>query len=293
MTAPRLLLRGATYLVTRRCLRRKYLLRPCKLVNAIIGYVLARAAKRTGVRVHAYCAMSNHLHLVVTDPLAQLPLFTQDVDSLIARAINALYGLSDAFWESEGYSAVRLATPEDVLDKCAYVLANPVKSGLVRKARKWPGLWSSPSDVGRTLEFERPAHFFRADSHLEQSIGLKLEVPRGFGSVEAFRAQLEAALTEREEAAASERLSFLGVARVLKQRVLDRPASTERHRSLGPRFAAKSVTVRVELARRLKSFLAEYREALQAWREGSRHVVFPEGTYQMRVAHGAVCAGAG
>jgi len=293
MTAPRLLINGATYLITRRCLRRKFLLRPGKLANRIFGYLLARAASRSGIRVHVFCFMSNHLHLVVTDPHSNLPRFTQYLDGLIARAINALYGLEQAFWDSESYSAVALAAPEDVLDKCAYVLANPVAAGLVPRGRKWPGLWSSPAEVGRTLEFERPAHFFRRGSYLPESIGLRLAVPRGFESEEAFRAQLEAELAVREERAAIGRTRFVGVARVLKLRVLDRPASRERRRALRPRFAAKCPKRRDALARRLKTFLAEYREALRSWREGDRAVVFPEGTYHMRVAHLVACAGAG
>jgi REP-associated tyrosine transposase len=293
MTAPRQLLKGTTYLVTRRCLRRKSLLRPGKVPNLVFAYLLARAAQRSGVVVHAFCVLSSHFHLVVTDPGANLPLFHQYLDSLVARAINALYGLWDTFWDPDSYNATALDSAEDIIDRCAYVLANPVAAGLVRRARQWPGLWSSPADVGRTLEFERPAHFFDSAGYLPERIGLTLAVPPGCGSLEEFRTRLEAALAEREAKAASERTGFLGVTRVLKQRVLDRPASRERRRQLRPRFAARDQGRRLELARRLKVFLAEYREALLAWREGNRDVAFPMGTYHMRVAHLAVCNGSG
>jgi REP element-mobilizing transposase RayT len=39
--------------------------------------------------VHAWCVLSNHYHLVVTDPDARLPAFMQYLDSLVARAMNA------------------------------------------------------------------------------------------------------------------------------------------------------------------------------------------------------------
>jgi REP element-mobilizing transposase RayT len=293
MTAPRLLLKGASYLVTRRCLGRRFLLRPGKVPNMVVGYALARAAVSSGVRVHAFCVMSNHVHLVVTDPSANLPSFLQSLDGLVARAINSLYGQYDYFWESSGYNATALGSAEDVLDRCAYVLANPVAAGLVRQARRWPGLWSAPTDIGRTLEFERPTHFFNPRGYMPERIGLELSVPPGFASPEVFRERLAAALAAREAEATSERVSFLGRARVLRQRALDRPVSRERHRQLRPRFAARDSGRRLELARRLKTFLAEYGEALEAWREGRRDVVFPEGTYHMRVAHRAACAGAG
>jgi len=293
MTAPRQLLKGASYLVTRRCLHRAFLLRPGPLPNQLFGYILARGVALFGVEVHAFCVMSNHFHLVLTDPHANLPPFLQYLDGLVARAFNALYGLDGYLWESDGYNGTALDAAEDVLDRCAYVLANPVAAGLVQKARKWPGLWSSPADVGRALEFERPSHFFNPDGYLPDKVGLRLTVPPGFTSLEDFRSRLEAALAAREVEAAGQRSSFMGVARILKQRVLDRPATRERRRQLKPRFAARDPERRRNLARRLKAFLAAYREALLAWREGRREVVFPEGTYQLRVEHRAVCAGAG
>ena len=59
MTAPRQILAGATYLVTRRCAQRQFLLRPSKTVNEVFLYVLAVAAARFGILVHAYCVLSN------------------------------------------------------------------------------------------------------------------------------------------------------------------------------------------------------------------------------------------
>ena len=64
MSYPRQVLPGATYLVTRRCTQRQFLLRPSAQTNAILLYCLARAAGLYGVEVHAYCFLSNHYHLV-------------------------------------------------------------------------------------------------------------------------------------------------------------------------------------------------------------------------------------
>ena len=148
MTAPRQILPGVTYLVTRRCFQRQFLLRPSPLVNQVFLFLLAAAAHRFGVQVHAFCVLSNHFHLVVTDPQARLPAFEQYLDSLVARALNASLGRSESFWSPASYSAVALLTPQDVVEKTAYVLANPVAAGLVRHGRDWPGLWSSPDQIG-------------------------------------------------------------------------------------------------------------------------------------------------
>jgi hypothetical protein len=45
MTAPRQVLAGATYLVTRRCTQRQFLLRPSKASDQVLAYALAVAAR--------------------------------------------------------------------------------------------------------------------------------------------------------------------------------------------------------------------------------------------------------
>ena len=56
MTAPRMLIPETTYLVTRRCAGRQFLLRPDRdgIVALVFEFCLAYAAWRTGVSVHAY-----------------------------------------------------------------------------------------------------------------------------------------------------------------------------------------------------------------------------------------------
>ena len=110
MTAPRQVLKGSTYLVTRRCSQRQFLLKPSEITNAIFKYVLAVAARRYHIQVHAYCVLSNHFHLVVTDPGARLPAFAQMLASLVARAMNASWGRWESFWAPSSYSAVRRKT---------------------------------------------------------------------------------------------------------------------------------------------------------------------------------------
>jgi putative transposase len=293
VTAPRQVLEGTTYLVTRRCTQRQFLLRPSKVTDAVFAYLLALACRRYGLEVHAYCVLSNHYHLVVTDPGARLPAFQQFLDGMVARAVNALLGHKEDFWGPPSYNAVALASVQDIVDKAAYVLFNPVAAGLVRSGRKWPGLWSSPQAIGTEVQVQRPAHFFSKKGNLPEFIGLSLTAPPGFTTAEAFRKALEAALVEREAASASQSRTFLGARRVLAQSPYARPGQREPMRKLRPRVAARDAPKRIELLVRLKLFLAAYREALSVWREDREGAVFPAGTYLMRVAHGAACCGAG
>jgi len=289
MTAPRQVLPGATYLVTRRCTQRQCLLRPGKLVNEVFLYILALAATRFGIRIHAFCVLSNHYHLVLTDPHARLPAFGQFLDALVARALNALHGRWECFWAPDTYSAVLLVSPQDVLDKTAYALANPVAAGLVRAAHEWPGLWSGPSCAGTTLVAPRPAHFFDPKGLLPESATLQFTAPPGFESAQEFQDALRSALADRERAERDGR-AFLGVSRVLAQPPTARPAPGEPRRRLNPRVAARDKWKRIEALGRLAGFLAAYRVAWRARRAGSQSAVFPRGTYLLRVLHGVPCA---
>lgn len=291
MTAPRAVYAGTTYLITRRCLGRMLLLRPCQVVSQVFAYVLARAAKRTGIQVHAFCVMSNHYHLVVTDPHARLPEFMQHLDAFVARATNALLGRREQFWGGHSYSAVMLGSARDVLSKVAYTLANPVAAGLVNAGHLWPGLWSRPADFGTTLRVRRPDHFFDKNGLQPEWEELELVVPAGLGSPGEYRDRVIGELSRREQQARDEVRSFLGVDRVLRQDPSSRPLTAEPRGGLHPRVAARDRWRRVELLQRLRSFLSDYAEALCAWRAGEEEPVFPAGTYLMRVAHGVACAG--
>ncbi|HYD41879.1 MAG TPA: transposase, partial [Anaeromyxobacter sp.] len=181
MTAPRRMVNDATYLVTRRCTQREFLLSPSALTNLVFKFVLAAAAARHRILIHAVCVMSDHFHLVVTDRGATLPAFSQLLDGVIAKALNALHGRWENFWAPGSYSAVELLTPEDIVEKVAYTLANPASADLVEHGRQWPGLWSDPRSIGGPGErVERPGHYFATDSSLRDFAIFELSVPPGF-----------------------------------------------------------------------------------------------------------------
>lgn len=296
MTAPRQVLPGTTYLVTRRCSQRQFLLRPGQTTNQVFGFVLAVAARRFGVRVHAFCVMSNHFHLVVTDPLAKLPAFQQYLASLVARALNASLGRWEDFWAPSSFSAVALATPDDVVAKAAYTLANPVAAGLVRRGRDWPGLRSTPDSVGASHDYPRPADFFRKRGPTPAKATLEFSAPPGFASAAEFRARLAAALGALEAKARTtvdgRTRTFAGAEVVLAQRPTARPSGPEPRRGLSPRVAAADKWKRMEALARLVDFVAAYRRAWRAFCAGLRQTVFPAGTYKLRVLQRVRCTAA-
>ncbi len=294
MTAPRQIFEGTTYLVTRRCSERRFFLRPSRKTDAIFRYVLAVAANRYEILVHAFCVLSNHFHLVVTDPHARLPDFHRYLDGLVARAMNCSLGRWEHFWGPDSYSAVRLETADAVIEKMVYVLANPVAAGLVRRGREWPGLWSDPSLIdGDAFVAERPKEFFRSIGKMPASASLRLHRPPGFETDDAFPERLAKALCEAEDHAAAELAnegrSFLGAARVLAQEPHAHPAPGEPRRELNPQVACRAKWKRIEALQRLEEFRVAYRKALESWRAGLRDALFPPGTWLMRVQHAAPC----
>lgn len=286
---------GASYLVTRRCTQRQFLLRPSKHTNDTFRFVLAVAAHRYGMQVHAFCVMSTHYHLVVTDPHARLPEFQQMLHALVARALNSWFGRWESFWAPSSYSAVRLMSPADVVDKVAYVLANPVSAALVRKGHMWPGAWSNPDRMGDgAVEVSRPSGFFAAKGSLPATAQLELTAPEGFASAAEFRERVALALAEREkEAERRVGNGFKGVKWVLSRKHTTRPASRDPRRNLNPRIAARDPEKRIAALAELAEFARSYRRAWLARRAGETGVVFPAGTYLLRVAHGVPCAGFG
>jgi len=69
-----------------------------------------------------------------------------------------------------------------------------------------------------------------------------------------------------------------------------RARSYEVFGSLDPQFAAAgNRAAATEAVKRLRAFKAQYVRALAAWTAGDRNASFPQGTWWMRVCHGARC----
>jgi len=288
MSAPRQVLPGSTYLVTRRCSERRFFLSPSAIVNQVFSYCLAYATQQTGVLVHAYVALSNHWHAVITDPDGRLPEFMAHVNKLVGKCINTHLGRWESLWSPEKYSSVRLETEEDVFAKLLYVLGNPVEAALVESSNQWPGAISGPracAAAPRTIP--RPDIFFRPDGEMPTAVPLQMTVPPCFSSIGRHKlaSQLAQQLKDHEADLlakhAAEGRELLGRLAVLCQDPFDCPQSLAPRRNLNPRVACRDKWRRVEALCRLKEFLQAYREAWLAFKSGVKDVVFPAGTYWM------------
>ncbi len=295
MSQARPILAGHSYLVTRRTTQRMFLLRPSPEVNGAVRYCLALAARRTGIDLHVVVAMSNHYHLVLTDPQARLPEFTSYFNGLLARCLNCHHGRWEGFWASgQQASYVSLEDERAVLAKSVYALLNPVEAGLVKDFRDWPGeLLVQPG----TYKAVKPRFFFRSTEDkggLPDSVKLTITAPPVaatvgermsllYGVARAYAANIVA---ERKRKG----LGFLGAAAVRRQRWHDSPASPAPRRTRSPRVATRDKWRRVEAIQRDQAFVDAHRAARRRWLADDRDVVWPVGTYQMRRVHNVRCA---
>jgi putative transposase len=289
VSTPRQVIPGRTYLISRRCTQRQYLLRPDARVVLIYLYCLAEAAVRYGITVHAWIAMSNHHHLLVRDERGNFPAFLAHLHKMIAKAMNAYRGRWENFWATEQPSAVYLVEASDRFDKLVYLLANPVADDLVDRVADWPGASSFAVNLsGRVLRLKRPRGFFREDGPMPQEVELRTERLEGFAHLtdDEWTAKIAAAVDDAERAARARRREkcsrVFGRKNVLNTAPDARPSTTEPRRGLRPCVACRDSTVRaVELAV-LRGFRVAYRVALRLWRAGARDTLFPDGTYRMR-----------
>ena len=102
--------------------------------------ILVHCATAEQVKIHAYCLMGNHAHLIVTPPRADsLPQLIHRAHLRYAQYANERHAWSGHLFASRYYSAP-LDDPH-YWEAMRYVERNPVRAGLVRLAQEWP--WSS------------------------------------------------------------------------------------------------------------------------------------------------------
>lgn len=287
---------GVMYKVTRRTTQRLYLLLPDGMTHDVFGYCLGVALERFGIRLHAVTVLCNHYHIDITDLYGELPAFKHLLNMLVARALNAHWGRFEHFFASDAPSDVELVTPAEVLDRMVYTLTNPVKDGLVRSGGEWKGLTSYGMPFGSKMVFRKPEKFFDKKGALPDEVEVEVSRPDILPELsdEELFVLLMRKVKERERELVAqmkqEGRRFLGMRRVLRHEHTDTPLSREPRFKLNPRVASRSKWQRIAALQRNKAWLAAYREAYEKFCAGVREVLFPAGTYLMRVQYGVACA---
>lgn len=103
---------------------------------------LAEWKTELGLKVYAFCLMTNHVHLIV-----ETGEYPTDVGELMKRLagrqtrfVNKLERRSGSLWESR-YKISPIETDGYLMQCCRYVELNPVTANMVARAEDYP--WSS------------------------------------------------------------------------------------------------------------------------------------------------------
>jgi putative transposase len=283
MTVPRQVLPEQFYMLTRRCTQRQFLLRPDAETNNAYAYCLAEAAERYEMELIISQQMSNHHHTKFFDRYGRAIEFTAHFHKNLAKCQNALRGRWENMWSSEPPCIVQLVDRADVIDKIVYVAANPVLDHLVDRVHHWPGVKTVRALLEQeAIQAHRPAHFFREDGPMPETVTLRFSIPPELGETEKVihevRERIAAVEVEQMRIRAKTGKRIVGRRGVLRQSWRDSPTSREPRRNLRPRVAARSKWSRIEALRRNHAFLIAYRNARAAWLAGTP-IPFPAGTY--------------
>jgi putative transposase len=106
----------------------------------LLNKIVSRAVAAADARLHAYCWMSNHLHLLLQ--VDQQPLATpmRTIGCEFAREMQKKLGITGHFFERR-YHASLVDVDSYFLALIRYIHLNPVEAGIVRQVGEYP--WSS------------------------------------------------------------------------------------------------------------------------------------------------------
>ena len=124
--------------------------------------LLDETVQRFGWRCHAYCLMTNHYHLLIETPAANLTRGMQRLNCRFAKLYNRRHGRKGHLFESR-YAAILVERDAHLLELARYVVLNPVRAGACGSPGEWP--WSS---YRPTAGDETPPSFLTVDWLLAQ-----------------------------------------------------------------------------------------------------------------------------
>lgn len=128
------------YLLTTTLLQRRPLFSDFKLARLLITE-LRTAHEQQQVASLAWVVMPDHLHWLVQLQTGSLDKLMRRIKSNSARQINQLLGTQGPIWQP-GYHDRSLRQDEDLQSAARYIVANPLRAGLVKHIGDYP-LWDA------------------------------------------------------------------------------------------------------------------------------------------------------
>jgi putative transposase len=163
---------GALYHVTSRGDRREPIVEDDVDRRAWVE-VLGQACDRFNWRVHAWCLMTNHYHVLVETPDGNLSSGMRHLNGVWSQRFNRRHGRVGHVFQGR-FKAILVQRQNYLLELARYVVLNPVRAGMVGSAGDYA--WSSYKATVAAAQGSGPAtdHWFQADwllSHFAASGG--------------------------------------------------------------------------------------------------------------------------
>lgn len=102
--------------------------------------LLGEVCEHFNWRVHAYCQMTNHYHLVVETPEANLSKGMRQLNGVYTQQINRRHKRVGHVFQGR-YKAILVEKDAYLLELARYVVLNPVRAGMTNDIGEWS--WSS------------------------------------------------------------------------------------------------------------------------------------------------------
>jgi REP element-mobilizing transposase RayT len=281
--------------VTCRTVQGRFLLRPTPIIADLILGVLARAARLYPVQIHAFCFLSNHLHLLMTVESAyRLAAFMRYLNSNLAREIGRAVDWRDRFW-GRRYQAVLVdPDPASQLARFVYILRQGTKENLVASPLDWPGpsslasLLTGETITGTWLDRTLAHRARRAGTPLTREEISTIEtltlvpLPCWRKVDEPTRRDRVVQLVRAIEEETAQRIRTSGISplgRARLERQEPHARSNRLERSPAPLIHTTSADTRRAYRSAYRNFLEAFRSAAAAVGRGARDALFPVGSF--------------
>jgi REP element-mobilizing transposase RayT len=177
---------GCFYHVTSRGNEQKDIFKSRRDREKFLTY-LQSSVERYGARIHAYCLMTNHYHLLMETPKGNLSQIMRHINGAYTTYFNVKRKRFGHLFQGR-YKAIIVEADEYSLELSRYLHLNPVRAGMVKKPQdyEWSsyqcytGLSSPPDWLSQHLildHFGAPDQQGKYRSFVETLIGETYETP--------------------------------------------------------------------------------------------------------------------
>lgn len=117
--------------------------------RALFLEVLEGVVRRFNWKVHGYCLMGNHYHLLLETPDSNLSHGMRQLNGVYSHKFNLKYERSGSIFNGR-YKAVLVEKERYLLELARYIVVSPVKAGIAKSPGAWP--WSSYQATAGMIE---------------------------------------------------------------------------------------------------------------------------------------------